>query len=505
MFDHENICVFLKNEQVKREGRMDIHPHWMRDGAGPLYQQLYQYFREEIQSRRIPPGTRLPAVRALSQSLLLSKTTVETAYHQLLAEGYIESRERSGFYVVEWEEEIVGAEPRARSVPFLPSTQRAGTKPDAHGEQIVPIRYDFHQARVDARHFPYDLWRRYSNQCMQLENREILYYGDPQGEPVLREQIAAYLQKARGVHASTDAVVLGAGTQLLIHLLCCLFRLDRPVVAMEEPGYNGVRVVFQQHGFPIIPIPLEEDGIRLDALEESDAPLVYITPSHQEPSGAVMPYAKRTRLLQWAARTGAYIIEDDYDGEFRYQSKPIPSLQGMDQAGRVIYLGTFSKSLLPSIRISYMVLPPELLRVYREQLSEYDQSCSRIHQETLALFMKSGQWERHIRRMRTIYGRKHQAMLSSLQAAFGPQVRIKGQNAGLSMTVEVPSALTAEELASRALSAGIRVYPTTKKWLTSPAEQPPAFQFGFGGLSLAEIEEGIRLLARVWTPYLGSG
>ncbi|USG66417.1 PLP-dependent aminotransferase family protein [Brevibacillus ruminantium] len=486
---------------------MEIHPNWMKDSTGMLYAQLYQYFREEIRSRRIPPGTRLPSVRALSRNLHLSKTTVETAYHQLLAEGYIESRERSGFYVVEWEEEIGEAAGISRDFPWLEPIKNSDgqekvKRQSVEKENTARVLYDFHHARVDADHFPYEIWRRYSNQCLQRENREILYYGDPQGELVLREQIASYLQKARGVHAHADAVVIGAGTQLLIQLLCWLFGRESQSIAMEEPGYNGVRSVFVQNGYQVIPIPLDEDGIQVEVLEASRAPLVYVTPSHQEPLGAVMPYAKRSRLLQWAARTGAYLIEDDYDGEFRYQTKPIPSLQGMDQAGRVIYLGTFSKSLLPSIRISYMVLPPELLRRYQERLREFDQSCSRIHQETLALFMKNGEWERHIRKMRTLYSKKHQAMLSSLHEQFGERIRVMGHNAGLSMTVEVASLLTAEELARVARSAGIRVYPATPKWMAYPPGQAPVFQFGFGGLSTEEIAAGIHLLKETWEPYL---
>ncbi|MEJ8547676.1 PLP-dependent aminotransferase family protein [Brevibacillus borstelensis] len=509
---------------------MDIHPNWTNAGTGKLYLQLYAYFREEIQTRRLPPGTRLPSVRSISRNLQISKTTVETAYHQLLAEGYIESRERSGFYVVEWEEDGVAAPSghnggNAAASSFL-NGHRQESQQAAENAAAVPgalqlpgglpadsqaahsvrrqkenIRYDFHQARVDADHFPYDLWRKYSNQCMRRENRDILYYGDRQGERGLREEIARYLQHARGVACTPDQIVIGAGTQILVQVLCFLLTLNGRVVAMEEPGYDGVRAVFQHLGYQVVPIPLDEDGIDVEVLEASGAPLIYITPSHQEPTGAVMPYARRIRLLQWAARSGSYIIEDDYDGEFRYYTRPIPSLQGLDTNERVIYLGTFSKSLLPSIRISYMVLPPALLQVYGNQLYEYDQTASRIHQETLALFMKSGEWERHIRKMRTLYSKKHEVMLGCLHACFGQRVHVTGQNAGLSVTVEVLSNLSAEELTRHALAAGIRVYPTTRKWMDKPKDSLPAFQFGFGGLSAEDIEQGIRLLAEVWKPY----
>ncbi|MGG1252550.1 PLP-dependent aminotransferase family protein [Brevibacillus agri] len=488
---------------------LDISPHLVEDKEA-LYLQLYRYFRAEIQEGRLPSGTRLPSVRALSGFLQVSKTTVECAYHQLLAEGYIESRERSGFYVVDMEWD--GPLPEHAGKKSVPTAGAVGVAaaggrvPHAAEQpedgQPVSIRYDFHHARVDAEHFPYERWRKYTNQCMQKENRSVLYYGDRQGEPLLREELARYLSRARGVQATPEQIVIGAGTQIMISLLGFLFGPRGQIVAMEEPGYNGVRSVFAHLGFAVCPIRLEEDGIDVEALGKSGARYVYITPSHQDPSGIVMPYAKRLKLLHWANQTGGYIIEDDYDGEFRYHGRPIPSLQGLDTHGRVIYLGTFSKALLPSIRISYMVLPQELLAIYHEQLADFDQSASRIHQETLALFMKHGDWERHIRKMRTLYRKKHDAMQHILQEQLGPYILLKGQDAGLSMTVEVASDCTALQLAQIAEAAGVRVYPTSHKWMEPQPKALPAFQFGFGGMTTEEMEAGIRLLQKVWGPYL---
>ncbi|MFD2368561.1 PLP-dependent aminotransferase family protein [Brevibacillus sp. GCM10020057] len=477
---------------------LEFSPHLV-EGSEALYLQLYRYFCAEIQSRRLPSGMRLPSVRALSQHLRVSKTTVETAYHQLLAEGYLESRERSGFYVVdvEWDEPVTTG--RRRPVPPASSGQDGTCLVSAPAKKI---RYDFHQARVDAEHFPFDIWRRYSNQCMQQENSGVLYYGDRQGELVLREEIARYLRQARGVQAAAEQVVIGAGTQTMITLLGFLFGLRGQMVAMEDPGYHGVRTVFQQLGFQVQPIPLEEDGIDVEALGKSGARLVYITPSHQDPTGIVMPYAKRLKLLQWAKRTGSYIMEDDYDGEFRYNGRPIPSLQGLDTEGRVIYLGTFSKALLPTIRISYMVLPPPLLAVFKEKLQDFDQSASRVHQETLALFMKNGDWARHIRKMRTLYRKKHEVLLNVLQQELGEHIRIMGQDAGMSVTVEVRSAYSSAQLAQLAEAAGIRVHPACHKWLIPAPDRLPSFQLGFGGQSAEDIEAGIRLLAQTWRPYL---
>ncbi|MED4785072.1 PLP-dependent aminotransferase family protein [Brevibacillus choshinensis] len=474
---------------------LDISPHLV-EGSDALYLQLYRYFCTEIQSRRLPSGTRLPSVRALSHHLRVSKTTVETAYHQLLAEGYLESRERSGFYVVdvEWDGPVSVRQVKVKKKELTPTVE-------VRSEPVPLIRYDFHQAQVDAEHFPFEGWRRYTNQCMQQENQSVLYYGDRQGELSLREEIARYLRQARGVQATAEQIVIGAGTQVMITLLGLLFGLRGQAVAMEDPGYNGVRAVFRHLGFEIQPIPLEEDGIDVEALGNSGARLVYITPSHQDPTGIVMPYAKRLKLLHWANRTESYIMEDDYDGEFRYSGRPIPSLQGLDTEGRVIYLGTFSKALLPTIRISYMVLPHSLLSIYQTRLVEFDQSASRIHQETLALFMKHGDWARHIRKMRTLYRKKHEAMLHILQEELGAHIRITGHDAGMSVTVEVHSARSSKELAKIAETAGIRVHPACHKWINPASNALPSFQFGFGGQSIEDMEDGIRLLSRVWKPY----
>lgn len=475
---------------------LDISPCFV-EGGEALYLQLYRYFCREIQERRMPSGTRLPSVRGLSAFLQVSKTTVERAYHQLLAEGYVESRERSGFYVVdvEWD-----------TLPMIvhPDSTRAENREKQAAPAFSPpqVRYDFHQASVDAEHFPFEVWRKYANQCMRRENNSMLRYGDRQGEPELRRELAEYLRRARGVKATAEQIVIGAGTQVIISLLGCMFGLRGQAVAMEDPGYRGVRTVFRNLGFDVHPIPLEEDGIDVEKLEESPARLVYITPSHQEPTGIVMPYAKRLKLLQWAAQAKGYIIEDDYDGEFRYHGRPIPSLQGLDTADRVIYLGTFSKALLPAIRMSYMVLPEPLLPLYHDHLREYEQTASRIHQQTLALFMKNKDWERHIRKMRTVYKKKHDALIRFLQEEFGAAIRIMGQDAGLSVTVEVNSKCTSQELTRLAEAAGVRVYPTESKWLRFAGDQLPAFQFGFGGQSVAQMEEGIRLLARAWRPHL---
>lgn len=470
---------------------MDITPRIQEESETPLYRQLYQYFREEIQAGRIQSGARLPSVRGLAQHLRISKTTVELAYHQLLAEGYIESRERSGFYVVEVGSILGDHEPLQEHAVYesVAATENR-------------ILYDFHMARIDLNYFPFAIWRKLSNQIVRPETKELLDYGDRQGEAGLRKQIARYLHQSRGVTCAPEQIVIMAGTQLAILFISQLIGMDGKAVAMEEPGYQDVRQTLLQLGFQVKPIRLEEDGLDVEALRQSGAKVVYITPSHQETLGMVMPYAKRMKLLQWAEETGSLILEDDYDGEFRYRGKPIPSLQSLDKQGRVIYMGTFSKAFLPAIRLSYMVLPPALANRFRERNFIFDQTVSRLHQKTLELFMENGEWERHIRKMRVIYQKKHDAILQAVKTWFGEWVLVKGQDAGLSITMEVYCSKSAEELTGLAKEAGIRIFSTTRKWMNPPTGMTPTFQLGFGGLTVEEIHRGVKLLAETWAPYL---
>lgn len=471
---------------------MDVSPNLNENDNQPLYIQLYEYFKKQIQVSGLSASTRLPSIRRLSDDLKISKTTVQMAYQQLLAEGYIESRERSGFYVIKLEEESFGS--------ILPAQPLASFKTEVGGKQ-TRILYDFYMSNIDFNHFPFDSWRKCSNQCISRDHKDLLSYGDKQGERGLRYELSKYLRRARGVNCSEEQLVIGSGTQVVLQIICQLTGIDGKKVAMEDPGYPGVRNVFQHFRFEIEPIPLEEDGIHIDALSKSGAKMVYVTPSHQYPMGMVMPIAKRMKLLQWAEENGGLIIEDDYDGEFRYRGKPIPSLQGLDAHGNVVYVGTFSKSLLPGIRVSYMVLPERLLNIYKRMLFMYDQTASRFHQKALQGFIESGEWERHIRRMRTIYQKKHTALLEAIKCIMKTNVTVTGQDAGLHIVLKVKSDKTADQLVKIAEEAGVKVYSTTPMWLKKDSVGDPLILLGFGGLSLEEISDGIERLNAAWTPY----
>lgn len=474
---------------------MDISPKLDEAAKEPLYIQLYQYIKEEIQTGRILASTRLPSIRQLAHFLHISKTTIQVAYQQLLAEGYIESKERSGFYVVDMARESFEHPPASYSSPS--PSRDSSSKPK-------PIRYDFYMSKIDVDHFPYDKWRMHSNQSMNLEQKQLLSYGDRQGEVGLRRALSQYLRQARAVNCSEEQLVIGAGTQTMIRLLCQLIGLDGNPIAMEEPGYHGVRTMFQQLGFSIKPIPLEEDGIAIAELVRSKAKVVYITPSHQYPLGMVMPIAKRMKLLQWAEENGSLIIEDDYDGEFRYHGRPIPSLQGLDAHGNVVYIGTFSKSLMPAIRMSYMVLPERLLNMYHKNLLMNDQTASKLHQNTLQLFMESGEWERHIRRMKKVYQKKHDVLLQTIKNVMQGNVTITGQDAGLHIVMKVHSRIPVEGLVKIAEESGVKVYSTANDWCSCPKEYPSLILLGFGGLSLQEIVQGIERLHAAWLLFYTS-
>ncbi|MGD8190908.1 PLP-dependent aminotransferase family protein [Brevibacillus ginsengisoli] len=470
----------------------EVTPIIQHHSTSPLYAQIYQYFRDEIQAGRLTPHTRLPSVRHLSRSMGVSKMTIETAYHQLLAEGYIDSRERSGFFVAsldltDWSEQ-------------LPALFKPGTVFEPPHLKYDDYQINFHGSVIDVDHFPFTLWRKCLQEALERYPEDFAFYGDNQGEPELREEIARYLRQARTVACDAGQIVLGTGLHECVSLLSLMLRVGHQRVAIEEPGYSNMRMVMEQHGLKVVPVELDEDGINIDQLILSGATAVYVTPAHQYPYGMVMSITKRLKLLQWAKQTGGVILENDYDGEFRYNVKPAPSLQGLDQDGTVVYIGNFSKSLSPALRMNYMVLPAPLLTLYHQQFHIYPAPVPRLQQRALQLFMQKGHWDKHIRRMRKIYEKKHQCLLDAIHRQFANHATVLAQSAGLHILLEMDSDSTSEELAEQAAHAGIKVYTITHTWMnhTSNCFDRPRILLGFGGLSADEIEEGIRLLAELW-------
>lgn len=467
---------------------IEFTPDLRSDLHKPVYLQLSNYIKELILKGDLKAGERLPSIRHLSDHLGISKNTVVTAYDQLMAEGYIASSGRSGIYV----ETLLGS--------TTDNAEEKAPQLAAFFLRQVPLKplYDLRNAQIDTANFPYATWRKVLSQCIHEDNCDLLNYGEHQGEEELRLQIARYLFSARGVSCTPNQILIGSGTQQSLSMLSMLLRDTGENIAFEEPGYNGARQVFVHQHYHTIPIALEPDGINIKHLEDCPASIVYITPSHQFPCGMVMPVNKRLQLLKWAQNRNGYIIEDDYDGEFRYQGKPIPALQGLDVKGNVIYLGTFSKSLIPSARISYMVLPYNLLRIYKEKYSIYEQPVPRVMQKALQLFMEQGYWDRHIKKMRNVYKKKHDLLLQNIGEQLMSHVEVIGKDAGLHVLLHVKNGMSERELIHRASEVGVAISPTSIYWADKTGIDSPLVFIGFGGIALADIPESIRRLNQCW-------
>ena len=393
----------------------------------PLYEQLYHSLAEEMRSGTLAAGTRMPGKRRLAAELSVSVNTVDAAYQMLAAEGYLEARERSGFYV----QEYLALPQRPLTAPELPPRPAPAAPP------AQPVRYDLSTRGVDPGLFPFRTWARLQKELL-YSSPQLLTHGDAQGDEALRQALADYLSEYRGVQCGPHQIVVGAGLEYLLGLLAPLLPGE---AAVETPGYPRARQVLENNGVHCCCLPVDEDGLSVEALNRSDAAVCYVTPSHQFPTGVTMPAGRRAELLHWAARRPGerYIIEDDYDSEFRFDTRPLPSLQGMAGAdGPVVYLSTCSRSLAPSIRIAYMVLPEHLLPAWREKYRLYSSTVSRFEQQTLARFITEGYFTRHLARERVAYKARRDALAAALGRAFAPQeLTLAGLHTGLHLLAEL--------------------------------------------------------------------
>ncbi|MFP7446084.1 PLP-dependent aminotransferase family protein [Bacillus infantis] len=454
-------------------------PFLDRESQMPLYVQLYQYIKSEIESGKIKPGEKLPSIRRFSQFLDVSKNTVEEAYQQLLAEGYAESRPKSGIIVNKLDE--------------FPLKQEKEQLPVILKAELEKPKIDFQYGHIDAVAFPARRWKNALSEA--AFDLSLLQYGDKQGQFSLRRELTGYLYRSRGIECTPEQIIITSGTQNSISVIMSILELRGEVIAMENPGYDGVGKVLLHQGGIVEPVTVEDDGISVEELAEKRAKAVYVTPSHQFPLGMVLSINKRLKLLKWAAETGGYIVEDDYDSEFRYQGQPIPPLKSLDPNDRVIYLGTLSKSFLPAARLSYIVLPPALMAGYKRDFSLYSQPVSPIIQEATARFMKEGDFDQHIRKMRVLYQAKHKVLLESVSSMMEHKAAVIGQKAGLHILIKLEGRKS-EELAAKAAKKGVKVYPANQYW--AGGEGDDLIMLGFGGLSSEEIAEGIKLLSEAW-------
>ena len=451
----------------------------------PLYEQIYKYIKNDIQSGGLPFGKRLPSTRKLAKFLQVSRTTVDMAYEQLVSEGYIEALPCKGYFVCELE-----------GIYRIETEQVSKIR--AREQEKDSFAYDFSPHGVDLNSFPHNAWRKLSKNVLLEENKLLFQLGDPQGEWALRSTIAEYLHQARGVQASPEQIIVGAGNDFLLLLLCSMFGTGK-TIAMESPTYRKAYELFRNLSNQVEIVEMDESGMRVDLLAGTGAQIAYVMPSHQYPLGIVMPVKRRMQLLAWAAEEeGRYIIEDDYDSEFRYKGKPIPALQGYDRHDRVIYIGTFSKSLAPAIRVSYMVLPKHLLQLYQEKGRMISSTVSRVDQMLIEAFVNEGYYERHLNKMRGVYKSRHDLLMEELKV-FRHICRVSGENAGVHVLLTFTNGMTEQEAIRRAAQEGVGVYGMSRYYVGESAlPEVHTVILGYANLSEEEIREAVKCLERAW-------
>ncbi len=454
-----------------------------------LYEQIYEHIRQEIRAGKLLQGERLPSTRFLAEYLQVSRSTVDMAYGQLLSEGYIEARPYKGYFVCQIEELFDLKKEK------LSHGENSEKNKKSEGKDIL---CDFSPFGVDMSVFPFGVWKKITKNILNDDNAKLFSQGNAQGDYSLRETIARYLHASRGVNCTPEQIIIGAGNDYLLMLLEKILGREIPI-AMENPTYKRAYRIFESFGYPTKTVDVDENGMVVSQLRKTGVDLAYVMPSHQYPTGAVMPIGRRNELLKWAnEKDNRFLIEDDYDSEFRYKGKPIPSLQSSDKNGKVIYLGTFSKAIAPAIRVGYMVLPPALLERYRENCSFYSTTVSRIDQKILEEFIKGGYFERHLNKMRKRYRDKHDYLLELLKP-FQKQFKITGENAGLHLLLTGTRAKTEQELISTARAQGVKVYGLSENLVEGVQQtMAPTVILGYGGLEEEQLQAGIEALKKAW-------
>ena len=464
----------------------------------PLHRQLYDAWRASILAGLSAPGDRAPSSRELAASLGVSRSTVNQCYQDLVSEGYLEPRRGAGTYVCQLPDRLHAPVPQTRAAAMrAPAFSAYGRALCAVAPPPPPAPsgvISFRQWRPATDRFPHVEWSRYlARQARHGKRERFDYSTDLLGQRKLREAIARYLGRSRAVRASPGQVLIVNGSQHALDLIArvLLDRGDR--VGVEDPGYWGARACFSAYGARLTPVPVDDSGMRTRALPRN-LKLLYVTPSHQFPTGAALSLARRLELLDWANSSGTMIVEDDYDSEYRYVGRPLPALQGLGDGGQVLYAGTFSKVMFPALRIGFLVLPPALVETFARARWLTDRQSNAVEQLALAAFIDDGCLERHIRRMRKLYGARLDALRTALDGAFGPRVKIAGESAGMHVMIRLQTKLPDAEVARRALRAGVEVVCARDNYLRP--RDTGEFILGFSDLPERSIAEGIARLAR---------
>ena len=453
-----------------------------RNSAASLYEQLYRYIKQDIVSGRLACNEKLPSKRMLADHLKLSVVTVKAAYEQLIAEGYLFAVEKKGYYV-----NAVDNPQRSAASP-MPVEKVTGKK----------YRLDLVSNSISAEYFPFALWARTMRRTLLDHEGELLRSAPFNGAEALRNAIADSLWQFRGMQVDPNNIIIGAGTEFLYGLLIQLLGMDC-CYAVEDPGYGKISRIYESHGVRVVHIPLDEKGLSPVELRRSGAQVVHLSPSHHYPTGTVMPIGRRQELLRWGEEAKErYILEDEYDSEFRFVGKPIPTLYSVDEHECVIYLNTFSKTIAPSIRISYMVLPDGLMKKYRRELSFYSCTVSSFEQYTLAEFMNAGSYEQHINRMRTRYRKKRDEVISLIESSsLSGRVQIMEQDAGLHFLMKLHTELSDDEIKRRAADAGIRIALLSDYCFDKTTAEEDIFVVTYSGAVRREFVWGLEKLSEL--------
>ena len=463
-------------------------------GAGPISRQVYLGLRNAIVQGAFRPGDRLPATRDLAEQLEVSRTVVLLAYDQLLSEGFIEGRAGSGTYASRIFSENRKAVPdsaRLRLSRFGCSAAAAASTVDFPRRQPTNPRFDFAYRRSGVDEFPFEVWRRILLRRARKATVRHFDYGPAAGSLALREAIAIHLRRSRAALCDSSQVIIVNGSQQALDLAARVLMERRDRVVVEDPQYQGAREVFRAAGAYLHPVPVDRDGLNPAKLPRS-ARIAFVTPSHQFPTGAILPLPRRLALLEWAKKANAVVIEDDYDGEFRYEGQAVESMQGLDTEGRVIYLGTFSRTIFPALRIGYLIAPKSLVSAFTSGKWLCDRHTATLEQETLAEFISSGAYERHLRRTRRANAVRRTALLEAIHKHLRG-MEVTGDSSGTHVVLWPGCKSSEEDLIALAASHEVGVYGLAKYFLKTPTR--PGLMLGYSGMTEVQIWEGIRRLA----------
>ncbi|HET9316041.1 MAG TPA: PLP-dependent aminotransferase family protein, partial [Vicinamibacteria bacterium] len=456
----------------------------------PLYRQVYDGYRDAIVLRRLRAGERVPSTRDLARELGISRIPVLTAFEQLLAEGYFEARVGAGTFVARvLPDDFHASARKPDAAPAPRGPRRLARSADPLLREPEPWlggRGPFRLSQPAVEHFPVQPWSTLVSRHLRNPRASLLHYGDPKGHAPFREAVAAYLRTARGVRCEADQVLVVSGSQQALAIAArVLFEPGAPVW-MEEPGYAGARDALTMAGARLVPVPVDRAGLEVSAgiAREPGARGAYVTPSHQYPLGVTMTAARRLQLLDWARRAGAWIVEDDYDSEYRYESLPIASLQGLDRDSRVVYVGTFSKVLFPALRLGYLAVPPDLVPRFTAVREAMDVCPPSLLQAVLADFIAEGHFGRHLRRMRLLYAQRRQALVDALAREL-PALEVMGDAAGMHLVAALPDRARDREVAVRAAAQGLWTMPLSACYL-GPSGRP-GLVLGYGAPTEREI------------------